>query len=550
MSTSEAEERLKYIESLYHDENLERQRANEVLVELGIVVPEAKKAPFEKLYFNGDMLAQYEPCMDSLQSLIDSEGEDDDAWRTFEQTFGKFLDFSWCSKWDGTKYDIVFYGASGYTGYLVCEYLKRVSLKRTPEKFTIAFAGRTPSKCAALRDRSFKGTPFEDIPIIQASYDDPVSMIDLARYGRTILNLAGPYLLTPGEILLDACCHSRTHYFDINGEIPWWYRCLNLDARARASGTIIVPSAAPVGGMPDMMQYILHKQIKQKYGSSEELARSIAYGTAGGSSGTSGGTLASRAGMNAATDFERKVMADPFCLGGFIPERDRNGLKEVQIKQGTGEVIKKIRREDQDSFLTKISEDKINNLWRAPHTYSFFDTRIVRRTNALLADHLNAPYGRNFNYTMFVCLPPMQAGELAKGNFMATAAVGGVAAEKAALEAAGKYFGQGQGPALESLNDAWMCFQVWVESVSGHRAKCSICGNDPYFETARCSIEACMVHLFEYDSLPIKGGVLTLASNAAEPTMRRVIASGLKWKPDSFFDWAEMGPAEDMTDLA
>merc|ERR1719162_232989 len=99
--------------------------------------------------------------MDTLQLVIDADGEDDDAWASFELLFGKFMDFSWVSNWDGKRYDIVFYGVSGYTGYLTMEYLKRVALKRNPEKFTFAFAGRTASKVATMRDREFAGTEWE-----------------------------------------------------------------------------------------------------------------------------------------------------------------------------------------------------------------------------------------------------------------------------------------------------------------------------------------------------------------------------------------------------
>jgi len=227
-------------------------------------------------------------------------------------------------------------------------------------------------------------------------------------------------------------------------------------------------------------------------------------------------------------------------------------LKEVTIKAGTGEVVKKMRKEDQDSYLTKISEDKANNVWRVPHTYAFFDTRIVRRTNALLADFLNAPYGRNFNFSMFVMLPPEYAAEQKAagsgflGSLKATAATGaGVAGEKAALEAAGKYYKQGEGPPLEDLSDAYICFSTWVESVGGHQAKCAMCGNDGYFETARCSVETCMVYAFYYDELPMKGGVVTVASIAAEPVMKRLVASGIRWKPDSWFEFSEMGPTKE-----
>merc|ERR1712232_830764 len=146
----------------------------------GIGVDADMATPLEKLYLTGEMLSKYEPCTEALKQVIDSDGQDEEAWDRFELHYARFLDFSWCSNWDGKKYDIVFFGVSGYTGYLMMQYLKRSSLKNNPEKFTFAFAGRTPSKVAEMRDREFLGTEYENTPIIRASYDDPVSVVDLA----------------------------------------------------------------------------------------------------------------------------------------------------------------------------------------------------------------------------------------------------------------------------------------------------------------------------------------------------------------------------------
>merc|ERR1719462_669336 len=88
--------------------------------------------PMEKMYFTGEMLEKYEPCVDLLEKIVDTEGDDDDTWDSFEEHFNSFLNFNWCSNWNGVKYDIILYGMSGYTGYLTLQYLKRISLKRNP----------------------------------------------------------------------------------------------------------------------------------------------------------------------------------------------------------------------------------------------------------------------------------------------------------------------------------------------------------------------------------------------------------------------------------
>jgi len=542
MASQVAQERLSYISALYKQEDVERDEINAKLEELGVALPEKIQLPFERVYFNGDMLAKYEPCMDALQSVINADGEDDDAWRSFEQLFGKFMDFSWCSNWDGKRYDIVIYGCSGYTGYLSMEYLKRTALKRTPEKFTFAFAGRTASKVTEMRDREFKGTPWEDTKVIQASYDDPVSMIDMARSARCIYNVAGPYLLTPGEIMIDACCFAGTHYTDINGEIPWMHRTLPLHERARECNSLIVQGAAAAGGMADILLSLCAKVGKEKYG--EDLKTGCCYWLGGGEGGgSSGGTLSTRNAMSSAGDHVRKVMADPFALGGFIPDRDRNGLKEVTIKNGTGETTIKNRREDNDSVLAKMSEDTINKCWRVPHVYAYFDTRIVRRTNALRADYLGTPYGRNFSFTEYGCIP---SEFMQKGGAGADASKGlqnvSASSEKEQLEKAGKYYKQGEGPPLEDLDDVWIAWQMFCETEGGHYVRNAAMGKDGYYETARTAIETSLALVYDYDKLSMKGGCVTVASLGAEVVFARILNSGIKFKVDEWFAFEECGP--------
>ena len=161
--------------------------------------------PLRKLYFTQQMVMKYEPLANALRKVNETDGKDPDAMEIYREQLDIYQKFDWCSNWDGNKYDLVFYGVSGYTGYLMMEYLKRVSLKVNPEQFTFAFAGRTPSKVISLRDKLFAGTKWEDTPVLQMSYDDPVSVIDLAKSAKVVINVAGPYMLTQGELLIDAC---------------------------------------------------------------------------------------------------------------------------------------------------------------------------------------------------------------------------------------------------------------------------------------------------------------------------------------------------------
>ncbi|CAJ1396407.1 unnamed protein product [Effrenium voratum] len=261
------------------------------------------------------------PCARLIEDKNDT-----DAQKIYDEHFPLYKNYDWCSSWDGTKYDLVFYGVSGYTGYLMMEYLKRVSLKRTAESFTFAFAGRTPGRVQELRDREFAGTIWEDTPVMQMSYDDPYSIIDLVKSARCIINVAGPYMLTQGELMIDCCITMGVHYCDISGEIPWSRRITPLHRYAERNGAFIIPSAASAGGFPDLCTFLCAKKAREDYG--EELRKAICYVNGGGAVATaSGGTLKTRATMASGGDDTRKMMGDPYALGGFVPDRDRHGVK-------------------------------------------------------------------------------------------------------------------------------------------------------------------------------------------------------------------------------
>jgi len=502
---------------------------------------EEVQGPFVKKYFAEDMMMKYEPLADAMERVMEADGKDDDAWTEFQMHYNCYRNFEAFSQWDGNKYDIVFYGVSGYTGYLMMEYLKRISLKVNPESFTFAFAGRTPSKVRDMRDREFAGTQWEDTPILEMNYDDLGSIMDLVKSSHVIINVAGPYMLTQGELMVDCCLQLGADYLDISGEIPWTLRIIDLHREAIKKGRFLCPSSASAGGFPDLLVYLAAKKMREDYG--EELRKAICYTTGGGTgAGSSGGTLATRAAMAGAGDDVRKKMADPFSLGGFIPDIDRNGVKNANVEFGTGKVTLKLRSEDLDANISKITEDKKLGIWRGPFVYSYFDTRVVRRSNAMLADMGNQPYGRSFNFMEYAMLPPEAVMAMKSGGAGAGAA--SVEGEKEKLKAEGKYFEQGEGPDLDTLGDAWCGFFMWAESTKGHEVKCAFIGKDGYLETARVAVETAMCLRFDRDKLPFKGGFVSPTVACGTMLVKRFIDTGLKFKMGDWFSPEECTPPE------
>jgi len=491
-------------------------------------------SPFDKVLFSDDMVLKYEPLALSWEAVVETEGEDEVAMEEYKTHLKLYKSFDWCSTWDGNRYDIVMYGVSGYTGYLMMEYLKRIALKCTPEPFTFAFAGRTVRKVEDMRDREFAGTQWADTPVLQMSYDDPRSVVDLVKSSRLIINVAGPYMATQGELMVDMCIQLGVPYVDISGEIPWSLRILELHKKAVQNGVTVVPSAASAGGFPDLGTFMCAKKMREEYG--EELKSAICYCDGGGAAPTaSGGTLKTRATMASAGEEVRAKMADPFSLGGFIPEVDRWGVKKCSIDFGTGKAKLKVRSQDMDANISKISEDKRLRVWRGPHVYSYFDTRIVRRSNMLLADLANRPYGAGLNFMEYGLLPTEDIMAM-KGRKKVS-----VEEEQKALKAKGAYYAEGEGPPLEELEDAWVGYHLWAETTNGHEVKCSMIGRDGYMETARVAIETAMCLLF--DKLPFKGGVLTPTVACGENLLRRMVAGNLKFRMGEWLPVEERCPA-------
>jgi len=495
------------------------------------------------------MMATYEPLAEAMVKVQETEGKDEEVMTAFNEHWSRYMDFSWASQWDGKKYDVVFYGMHGYSGYLIMEYLKRNTLKKMKkDQFSFAFAGRTANKVAEMVDREFAGTDYQDTPILSASFDNPMSIVDLVKSARVVVNVGGPYMLTEGDVLIDACIWCKTDYVDVSQELPWSLRTKELHNYAREAGVIVVPGAAS-NAYTDLGVYLLAKKIREEYG---EMTRSAVCYTQGGgtAAGVAGNTLRTRAVLSGVDKATAQQMADPFSLGGFIPNVDRNGVKLVDIQLGTGAVTVKSRDEDADILMTKISEDKKYGVWRAPHEHSFLDTRIVRRSNMLNADLGDMPYGTSLNFMEYALLPPdnvAAAKSAARENKDEAAKPMGLYGmtleeEEAMMRSEGKDFDEDEGPDLADMGDAWTGYFLAAESMTGNGVKCSFVGADGYYESSRIAVETALALRFDREKLQYKGGVLTPSTAGGTVLVDRLISSGVKFKMGEWMESGDLAP--------
>jgi len=235
-------------------------------------------------------------------------------------------------------HDIVVFGATGFVGRLVAEYLDRTDAD-------VALAGRSREKLAALGI---------DRPLIVADADDPA---ELARSARVVCTTVGPYR-KGGLKLIDACVEAGTAYCDLTGEILFAHEAVSRHEAARASGARIVLSCGFDSIPSDLGTFLLHE-------AAGELADTT-FVLKSMRGGASGGTFASMKGQvdeMRSDKAARKVIFDPHSLGGKDTTRDDRSV-----------------RHDPEHG------------WTGPFVMATYNTRIVRRSAELLG------YGPEFSY--------------------------------------------------------------------------------------------------------------------------------------------------------
>ena len=109
------------------------------------------------------------------------------------------------------EFDIVVYGATGFTGALVAEYLHEAH-----GDIKWAIAGRSQNKLDAVKQR----LDAPNLPTLVADSDSTEDMTRLAAQSRVIISTVGPYARY-GTTLLEACAAEGTHYCDLTGEPQW-----------------------------------------------------------------------------------------------------------------------------------------------------------------------------------------------------------------------------------------------------------------------------------------------------------------------------------------
>ena len=263
------------------------------------------------------------------------------------------------------EFDIIIWGASGFTGRLVVEYLFKQY--GTSGNLKWAMAGRNQEKLENVR-ASIADT---SVPIVVSDSSDEASIKQMVLRTKVICTTVGPYAIY-GSKLVAACVENKAHYCDLAGEVQWMRQMIDkFQEAAQANGVKIVHSCGFDSIPSDMGVYFIQREAKAQKG---QRAKKISMRVAAMKGGLSGGTYASLSKVMEQAQQDKsiyKVLTNPY------------GLNPTDQQEG----------EDRPDLMSVVF-DKTSQSYVGPFIMAGINTKVVRRSNALS----NYSYGKDFRY--------------------------------------------------------------------------------------------------------------------------------------------------------
>ena len=385
------------------------------------------------------------------------------------------------------RFDIVVFGATGFTGALTAEYLAR----NAPAGMSWALAGRNMSKLEQVRARLVAADPaWAELPLLRADSDDPASLRELAEATKVVITTVGPYIRY-GEPLVAACATAGTDYVDLTGEPEFADRMyLNYHAQAEQSGARIVHSCGF-----DSIPYDLGVQFAV-----EQLPEGV------------------------------PIAVDGFVRsnGSFSGGTYQSAIEILGRLRSSSKVARERRRREGDPPGRRVKgvsgrphPDQFAGGWVVP--FPTIDPATVLRSARALDR-----YGPEFTYSHYAVVGPLPM-------LVGVSAAAGVAVALAQVAPTRnlllKLKSSGQGPSEEQRAKSW--FRVRFLARAGGSAareiRTEVSGGDPgYSETSKMLAESALC--LAYDDLPERGGQLTPAVAMGPALRRRLEAAGIEFK--------------------
>ena len=399
------------------------------------------------------------------------------------------------------EFDVIVYGATGFTGRLVTEHM--LATHGVGRGVTWAMAGRSQSKLESVRSEI--GAP-ADVPLVIADASDAASLEAMAKRAKVVITTVGPYQLY-GEPMVAACVKAGTDYVDLCGEPAWMAAMIaKYDAQAKASGARIVFSCGFDSIPFDVGVTFIQDEAKVRLGAPLRRVRGRVRKMKGG---FSGGTVASLMATLESAKKDRSILptlANPFALTpGFTGPAQPSG--------------------------ESVEHDAAAGQWAAPFIMATINTKNVHRSNFLLGK----AWGADFVYDEMMLTGDGAGGEkrakAAKRNGDIQNALLNFAPTRALLRkfALPK---PGEGPSKEERETGFYEVGFHGETADGRTLRASVKGDkDPgYGSTSKMISESALCLARDVGRDETAGGVWTPGAALGRKLIARLEAhAGMKF---------------------
>jgi len=394
-------------------------------------------------------------------------------------------------------FHIIIWGATGFTGRLVARYICQQYGINKDVRWTIA--GRNGDKLQQIRSELASIDPkASELPLIIADSHDSALLRTMAARTAVMLTTVGPYSAYGAE-LVEACVQERTDYVDLCGETPFIRHMIDTHHEtAQQNGCRIVHCCGFDSIPSDIGVLYLQREAEKRFGTT---LPHVSFYVENSRGSMSGGTVASMLNVidQSRDPAVRKVLVNPY---GLNPNDGYRGPD----------------KSDQQS----AKWDDVIEKWTAPFVMAGINTRVVRRSNALL----DYAWGKDFSYREVMA---MKKGF--KGWWKAQQLTFGLAAFMLLawsqltrrLLTSTVLPAPGEGPSAEAQERGFFKIRLIGTGDPG-RLEVVVRGNrDPgYGATSRMLAESALCLALERDSLPDRCGVLTPASGIGTVLVNRL----------------------------
>ena len=391
-------------------------------------------------------------------------------------------------------FDLVLFGATGYTGKLVAEYLASAALR---EPLRWALAGRNPDKLEAVR--AGLGDAGKAVQVAIADALDPAACAQLARRTKVICTTAGPYAKY-GSAIVAACAEAGTHYCDLTGEVPWMRAMIDAHhARAQATGARIVHTCGFDSIPSDLGTHLAQRAYAARFGAPAASVTAM-FRFKGGFYGG------------------RRVDGRDGRPGAPRPRRAQDARQPARARSRPAE------RHDRIRDYHRVHRDPRVDRYTTTFVMAACNTRVVRRGHALAG----FPWGKDFRYDEMMTT---------KSPVTAAAVNAGVAGLVLALSTpnihsvvTARMPAPGSGPTPAQRASGFWRADFIAEGPAGSLTYEAGDHFDPgYGSTSRMLGEAALC--LARNPLRSPGGVVTPAFAMANPLAERLRAAGLTFAP-------------------